>query len=275
MQPLPSKTITVLAGALVVGQPTLPATLEAPPEPTHDVLDLLAHPQCIAPGVAYKVPGQSGVLTIPAGSNGAFDAAHQWRTSLELARRAQIEVPPQVQRQDWTVNSIRVTGEASTYGYGDGLYGKRTSSGKKAVKGVAALEIDLAHELSDRGAVPFSMAGVKAVVEFPGGKKVPKQLVDKGGLYNPLRQADWRARIEQAPVDQSGVADLGTVPYRIIDLVAPMNHYPRVTVTVTLQQPLSLSAELPPGEALQRLSRWALEQGGEPAECRPAEPSTR
>ncbi len=269
MQPLPSKTITVLAGVMLVGQPALPATHEAPPEATHDVLDLLAHPQCIAPGVAYKVPGQSGIFTIPAGSNGAFDAAHQWRTSLELARRAQIEVPPQVQRKDWTINSIRVTGEASTYGYGDGLYGKRTSSGKKAVKGVAALEIDLAHELSDRGAVPFSMAGVQAVVEFPGGKKVTKQLVDKGGLYNPLRQADWRARIEQAPVDQSGVADLGTVPYRIIDLVAPMNHYPRVTVTVTLQQPLSLSSELPPGEALQRLSRWALEQGGESVECRP------
>ncbi|MCE7873882.1 hypothetical protein DYH09_26405 [bacterium CPR1] len=268
MQPLPSKTITLLAGVLAVGQPALPATHQVAPEP-HDVLDLLAHPQCIAPGVAYQIPGQSGTFTIKDSSNGPLDAAHQWRTSLELAKRAQIEIPPQVQRKEWTINSIRVTGQASTYGYGDGLYGKRTSSGKKAVKGVAALEIDLAHELSDRGAVPFSMAGMKAVVEFPGGQKVTKQLVDKGGLYNPLDQADWGARIEQAPVNESGVADLGTVAYRIIDLVAPMNHYPKVTVTVTLQQPLSLSSELPPAEALQRLSRWALEQGGEPASCRP------
>jgi hypothetical protein len=268
VQPLPNKTVTVLASLLVVGQPTLPATREVQPEPVHDVLDLLAHPLCIAPGVSYQLPGEGGAFTIPGSPTGPFDAAHQWRTSLELARRAQIEVPPQVQQEQRTIRSIKVSGQASTYGYGDGLYGRRTSSGKKAVRGVAALEIDLAHELSDRGAIPFSMAGVKAQVEFPGGRTVSKQLVDKGGLYNPLTQSDWKARIESSPVYGSTL-DLGTVPYRVIDLVAPMNHYPRVTVTVTLQKPLTLSTELPPAEALQRLSRWAIEQGAKPADCGP------
>ena len=162
------------------------------------------------------------------------------------------------------MRAIRLTGEASTYGYGDGLYGQLTSSGKPAVDGVAALEMDLAHALSAQGAIPYSMSGVQAVVEFPGGRKVTKSLADKGGLYNPITQAGWRSKLMKAPVNESGVADLGSVPYRIIDIVAPLNKYPRVTVTVPLHRPIRVKNELPPAQALQRLSRWASDKGGKP-----------
>lgn len=263
------KVASGLAGLLVAGQPTVPAHLEpaqpCQPAQPQEVVDLLAQPDRIAPGIQFRLPNRPEVFTIQGSQKGDFDQAQRLRTSLEMARKANLSVPSQVYRQERSMRAVQLTGEASTYGYGDGLYGQLTSSGKRAVDGVAALEMDLAHALSAQGAIPYSMSGVKAVVEFPGGRKVTKNLADKGGLYNPISESGWRAKLMNAPVNEAGVADLGSVPYRIIDIVAPLNKYPRVTITVPLHRPIKVNSELPPAQALQRLSQWASDQGGRPS----------
>ena len=262
----PLKIAAGMASLLVSAQPTLPAQMQpvTPCEPTapQEVLDLLAHPQQIAPGVQYTLPGRQEVFTIQGAKGKEFNQEQQLRSSLELARRANLKVPSSVLQQQQQIKAIRLTGEASTYGYGDGLYGQLTSSGQRAVDGVAALEMDLAHTLSSQGAIPYSMAGVKAVVQFPSGRTVVKRLADKGSLFNPITEAGWKSRLQQAKVDDAGVADLGTVPYRILDIVAPLNKFHGVTITVPFHHPISMKKEQPPARALQELSRWAVQQGG-------------
>jgi hypothetical protein len=238
-----SITTRLLSGsaALLMATQAMPATTQENPSslsPTdsatpEEVIDLLAQPDQVAPGIEYRLPGSEDVLTIKGSGQGQFDQQQRLNTSLELARRAGIKVPESVtSAQPREVKAIRVTGAASTYGIGDGLYGARTSSGRPAVGGVAALEMDLAHVLRDKGAVPHSMAGVKAKVELPSGETVLKDLVDKGGLHNPLTERDWQQRIERARIDDEGVADLGKMSHRVIDIVGPVNLYPQVTVTV-------------------------------------------
>lgn len=187
MNEVAMKVTAGIAGLLVTAQPSLPAQVKAVPDCSaaepQEILDLLTQPQSIAPGVEYRLPNRSEVLRVAGSSTTKpFDDAQRLRTSLELAKKANLSVPTEVYRDQQSVRAIQLKGEASTYGYGDGLYGQATSSGKPAVDGVAALEMDLAHALSAQGAIPYSMAGVKAVVEFPGGRKVTKALADKGGL---------------------------------------------------------------------------------------------
>lgn len=260
------------AAAMLVATQGVPAvTQETPSSPgpaepakPQEVIDLLARPEQIAPGIEYRLPGSQDVLTVKGSGQGEFDQQQRLSTSLELARRAGIKVPTSVTGPEArVVKAIKVTGAASTYGIGDGLYGARTSSGRPAVRGVAALEMDLAHVLRDKGAVPHSMAGVKAEVRFPSGQTVSKDLVDKGGLHNPLTERDWNQRIQNAKVNEHGVADLGKMSHRVIDIVGPVNLYPEVTVTVPLKRPFTLKSQVPPGLALQRLSQWARNQQGD------------
>lgn len=210
----------------------------------HLLLDLIREPELILPGHHVAIPRASGeeVMLLP-GEQEQFSAAAKWAHTKALLGKAGWPLPAALQKQSVSVRSIRVRGTASTYGRNDGFAGQLTSSGKVVNASTAALQMDLAHVLADLKVVPFSMRGVKATLTMPSGKKVAKNLEDKGGLVNYLGEAYWRRAIKTMTVDANGVGTLAPLPashYRVVDIFTQRRStlIPNVTVEIHLKTPL-------------------------------------
>lgn len=218
----------------------------------HLLADLIRSPELIQPGRHVAIPKAWGeeVVLLP-GRQKSFSPADKWSHTKSLLSTAGWALPAQLQKQNVTVKSIKVTGTASTYGRNDGFAGQLTSSGKVVNASTAALQMDLAHVLADLKVVPFSMRGVKATLTMPNGKKVAKNLEDKGGLVNYLGEAYWRRALKTMSVDANGVGTLAPLPashYRVVDIFTQRRStlIPNVTVEIHLKKPLVRKLNLTP-----------------------------
>lgn len=222
------------------------------PEKPYRIMELIRNPKLIEPGVYVETDGSDGsreVHVLPSAKKKKFTSSEKWKQTKFLMKAAGWELPLEVRAQDVKVKSIRLTGTASTYGRNDGFAGGRTSSGRTVTSKTVALQMDLAHVLSDLGLVPFSMRDVKATLIMPDGRKLSKNLEDKGGLVNYLGESYWRKAIKTMSVDQNGVGTLAPLPashYRIVDIFTQRRStlIPGVTVEIHLKKPLVRKASL-------------------------------
>ena len=173
----------------------------------------------------------------------------KWDYTKDLLLMAKWDIPTELQTRDIEVKSIKVVGVASTYGRNDGFAGQLTSSGKLVNSNTAALQMDLAHVLSDFGAVPFSMRGVKATLTMPDCRQITKNLEDKGGLVNYLGESYWRGALKNMKVDKNGVGVLAPLPashYRVVDIFTQSQStlIPNVAVEIHLKKPLLRKVDL-------------------------------
>ena len=221
------------------------------------LIDLIRKPEMIKPGVFVANPKSEDedIMILPSKENGKFSAADKWKHTKSMLSLAGWKIPSKLHEQSKAinVNSIRVTGVASTYGRNDGFAGQLTSAGTIVDTSTAALQMDLAHVLSDMGAVPFSMRGVKAVLTMPNGTRVNKYLEDKGGLVNYLGEGYWRQAISTMKVDGNGVGTLAPLPashYRVVDIFtqARSTLIPNVTVEIFLKRPIVRRTEFSPSQ---------------------------
>jgi hypothetical protein len=226
------------------------------PENPYRLIELIRNPAQIRPAIHVAIGNPAGdgkLVVLPSGKKKEFSSTERWKHTQTLMQAAGWEVPAELQARDVRVKSIKVTGTASTYGRNDGFAGQRTSSGRVVTPSTAALQMDLAHVLSDLGLVPFSMRDVKATLTMPDGRKVAKRLEDKGGLVNYLGEAYWRKAIKTMRVDQNGVGTLAPLPastYRVVDIFTQRRStlIPQVTVEIHLKKPLVRKAALTPSQ---------------------------
>lgn len=234
--------------------PDKTAPLGSPANPC-PLIELIRNPDLITPGLNVSLPKPSGqdLMVLPTAEKNQFSGADKWKYTKDLMNLAGWKLPTEIQAQKVKVKSIKVTGTASTYGRNDGFAGQRTSSGRVVTSSTAALQMDLAHVLSDLGAVPFSMRDVKATLTMPDGRQVPKRLEDKGGLVNYLGEGYWRKAIESMSVDADGVGTLAPLPashYRVVDIFTQSRStlIPQVTVEIHLKKPLVRKAKMSPSQ---------------------------
>ena len=220
-------------------------------------MDLIRKPELIKPGIFVANPKSEDedVMILPSKEQGEFSASDKWKHTKSMMSLADWKIPAALHEQSKAinVNSIRVTGVASTYGRNDGFAGQLTSAGTIVNTSTAALQMDLAHVLSDMGVVPFSMRGVKATLTMPNGSRVNKFLEDKGGLVNYLGEGYWRQAISNMKVDENGVGTLAPLPashYRVVDIFtqARSTLIPNVTVEIHLKRPIVRRTEFSPGQ---------------------------
>ena len=222
----------------------------------YQLLQLIREPKYIKPGSHVLIPMPSGeeLMLLPT-SDGIteYSPKSKWNYTKDLLKLAEWELPTKLPSRNKNINSIKVTGVASTYGRNDGFAGQLTSSGNIVDTSTAALQMDLAHVLSDLGVVPFSMRGVKATLTMPGGRQVTKNLEDKGGLVNYLGESYWREAVRTMAIDEHGVGTLAPLPgsrYRVVDIFTQSRStlIPNVTVEIHLKCPLVRKVDLTPSE---------------------------
>ena len=252
-EPVPTEVVSLVPFDLdskekVVENLGPPGSLDNP----HRLIQLIREPKFIKPGTHVSVPLASGdeVMLLPLNDGETeYSDDKKWDYTKDLLLMAKWDIPTELQTRDIEVKSIKVVGVASTYGRNDGFAGQLTSSGKLVNSNTAALQMDLAHVLSDFGAVPFSMRGVKATLTMPDGRQITKNLEDKGGLVNYLGESYWRGALKNMKVDKNGVGVLAPLPashYRVVDIFTQSQStlIPNVAVEIHLKKPLLRKVDL-------------------------------